>query len=157
MNPTRWLRIGLGYLALLWAEVGAWALFAPRSFYDGFPGFGRTWVAVDGPYNEHLVRDVGALNLALVVVLVAAAITLSRPLVVSAALAALVWGVPHTLYHLFNRGPLSAADYAVSVGGLAFASALPLVILLTAARATPQPASEAAPTASDAEPTAGVR
>ena len=34
-------------------------------FYDDFPGLGRSWVAADGPYNEHLVRDVGALNLAL--------------------------------------------------------------------------------------------
>lgn len=119
-----------------------WALFAPRSFYDGFPGLGRRWVSVDGPYNEHLVRDVGALNLALVVVLVAAAITVSRPLVVTAALASLVWGVPHTLYHLFNRGPLSTFDFALSVGGLAFSSALPLVILATASRTTERPAGD---------------
>ena len=157
MNPTRWLRIGLGYLALVWAQVGGWALFAPRSFYDGYPGLGRTWVAVDGPYNEHLVRDVGALNLALVVVLVAAAITLSRPLVVTAALASLVWGVPHTLYHLFNRGELSTPDFVASVGGLALLSALPLVILATARRTTPNPANEAPAAADSTEETVGAR
>ena len=38
----------------------------PAAFYDDFPGLGRMWVAPDGPYNQHLVRDVGELNLALV-------------------------------------------------------------------------------------------
>ena len=144
MTPKRLLRIGLGYLALIWAQVGGWALFAPRSFYDGYPGLGRTWVAVDGPYNEHLVRDVGALNLALVVVLVAAAISLQRSLVVTAALAALVWGVPHTLYHLLNRGDLTTSDYALSVGGLAVLSVVPLAILLTSGRSSPTPERAAA-------------
>ena len=45
--------------------VGVWAQVFPRSFYDDFPSMGRVWVAVDGPYNEHLVRDVGGLQLAL--------------------------------------------------------------------------------------------
>ena len=44
------------------AVVGLWAAVAPQSFYDDFPGAGRHWVAVDGPYNEHLVRDVGVLT-----------------------------------------------------------------------------------------------
>jgi len=48
--------------------VGFWALLAPRSFYDDFPGGGRSWVSALPPYNEHLVRDVGGLpsNLAVV-------------------------------------------------------------------------------------------
>src|SRR4051794_22378518 len=54
------------------AVVGLWASLAPRSFYDDFPGAGRQWVAVDGPYNEHLVRDVAVLELALLAVVVAA-------------------------------------------------------------------------------------
>ncbi len=132
MTNTRWIRIALGYLAIASAQIGAWALFAPRSFYDGFPGLGRGWVAVDGPYNEHLIRDVGALNLALVVLFVAAAITLSRPLVVTAAGAALVWGVPHLLYHLFNTDGLGGADVAASLGGLALFAALPILLIITA-------------------------
>jgi hypothetical protein len=44
--------------------IGSWALFAPASFaYD--LGIAQLWVATDGPYNEHLVRDVGALSLGL--------------------------------------------------------------------------------------------
>lgn len=48
-------------------SVGVWATLFPRSFYDSFPGFHRIWVGVDGPYNEHLARDVGSLYLALTV------------------------------------------------------------------------------------------
>jgi hypothetical protein len=44
-----------------------------------FPGAGRSWVAPDGPFNEHLARDVGVLNLALAVVTIAAAVEDGRP------------------------------------------------------------------------------
>ena len=56
-------RVGLGLLAVSAAIVGFWAEFAPKSFYDDFPGGGHHWVRVDGPYNQHLVRDVGQWNL----------------------------------------------------------------------------------------------
>ena len=58
-------RITLAVLAVQGLVLGCWAAFAPRSLYDDFPGFGHHWVVVDGPYNEHLVRDVGSLFLAL--------------------------------------------------------------------------------------------
>lgn len=64
LNPL-WTRALLGYLAATGVPIGLWQLLWPRSFYVGFPGFGRAWVAVDGPYNEHLVRDVGGGTLAL--------------------------------------------------------------------------------------------
>ena len=58
-------RIGLVILALSSGPIGLWATFAPKSFYEDFPGGGRHWVQLDGPYNHHLVTDFGALNLAL--------------------------------------------------------------------------------------------
>src|SRR4029078_1859716 len=87
MTYQRWIRIALGYLALISLEIGVWAQFFPRSFYDHYPGLGRTWVAVDGPYNEHLVRDVGGLNLGLAAVLIVALVTLSQWTVVAPSLA----------------------------------------------------------------------
>lgn len=138
MTHARWFRIALGYLALSSLQIGFWALFAPRSFYDGFPGFGRTWVAVDGPYNEHLVRDFGALNLALLVIFVAAAVSLSRPLVMTAALASLVWNVPHLTYHVINTDGLTSMDLVASLGGLAASVAFSLLILVTARTRLPQ-------------------
>lgn len=60
-------RAALWLLTSTTLVVGAWALLAPASFYRAFP-LGRAWVAVDGPFNEHLLRDVGGLFLALTVV-----------------------------------------------------------------------------------------
>jgi hypothetical protein len=48
-------------LALIGGYVGLWAAAWPRRFYDSFPGLGRHWVLALGPYNEHLIRDVGGL------------------------------------------------------------------------------------------------
>jgi hypothetical protein len=127
-------RVVLCYLGLNTLLVGAWAQFAPRSFYDSFPGLGRAWVAVDGPFNEHLIRDVGGLNLALTAVLAAAALTLSRSLMVSAAIASLLYGVPHLIYHLAHTEPLSMGDVVGSVGGLALFVLLAGAVLLRAAR-----------------------
>ena len=90
--------------------VGLWAQGFPRSFYDDFPGSGRVWVAVDGPYNEHLVRDVGALNLAVAVVAIVAFVTLSRAAVLAAGGAWLAYGIPHLVYHLRHLDPLDGAD-----------------------------------------------
>ena len=118
MNLQRWVRIALGYLIIVTAQVGVWALLAPRSFYDDFPGLGRMWVSVDGPYNEHLVRDVGALNLALLVLFVAAWLRPGRQLLVLAGVASLVWGVPHAVYHLLNTDGFAGSDLALSLGGL---------------------------------------
>src|SRR4028118_1615057 len=68
------LRVGLGFLALSQGVIGAWALLGPRTFFDHFPGTALGWVALLPPYNEHLVRDVGALSLALTVLLGYAAV-----------------------------------------------------------------------------------
>ena len=118
MTFERWVRVALGYVIVVSGQIGVWALFAPGSFYDDFPGLGRAWVSVDGPYNEHLVRDIGALNLALCVVLIAAFVRMTPSLVRAAGFAVLVWGVPHAVYHLVNTDGLATADVAASLGGL---------------------------------------
>ncbi len=118
MTLERWVRVALGYTIVVSGQIGVWASFAPSSFYDDFPGLGRAWVSVDGPYNEHLIRDVGALNLALCVVLIAAFVLMTRTLVAAAGLAVLAWGVPHAVYHLANTEGLDGGDRAVSLGGL---------------------------------------
>lgn len=54
----------LAALLVFGVPIGLWQQLAPRSFYDSFPGFGRTWVSPDGPFTEHLVRDIGGRPLA---------------------------------------------------------------------------------------------
>ena len=137
MTYRRWARIALGYLSLVSLEIGLWAQFAPRSFYDHFPGLGRAWVRVDGPYNEHLVRDVGGLNLGLAAVLITALITLSRPTILAASLASLLYGIPHLVYHVVNTDGLDSGDVAVSLGGLALFAVLPIALIAVLPRMTP--------------------
>ena len=136
MTYRRWLRIALGYLALVSLEIGLWAQFAPRSFYDHFPGLGRAWVSVNGPYNEHLVRDVGGLNLGLAAVLIIAIITLSRPTIIAAATASLLYGVPHLIYHIFNTDGLTSGDVAASLGGLALFAVVPIALIVVSPKSS---------------------
>jgi len=95
-----WVRAALAVLVVFALPVGVWQQLFPRSFYTDFPGFGRVWVSVDGPYNEHLIRDVGGGTLALAVVALIALVRPTRALVGAAAVATLVAQVPHTIYHL---------------------------------------------------------
>ncbi|MEO7398467.1 MAG: hypothetical protein ABIW84_07885 [Ilumatobacteraceae bacterium] len=130
---TRVRRVALVVIGFGSVVVGAWAQVWPRSFYDEFPGFGRGWVAVDGPYNEHLVRDVGGLNLGLALAafwaLLAGSVLLAR--VVGAA--ALVYGLPHLLYHASHLDDFDTSDAVGIVVGLAFAAAAALVALIAPA------------------------
>ena len=137
MTKDRLVRLGLLYEAASFALVGFWAAFAPRSFYVDFPGTGRHWISADGPFNEHLVRDVGELNLALFVVLVAALITMSMPLVRAALVAVIVNGVLHVVYHARHLDLFSSSDSAAVIGSLVLAPALAVVLLvLTRGRAS---------------------
>jgi hypothetical protein len=135
MNRPLVLRVGLALLAVTAVVVGVWAGFAPRSFYDDFPGFGRHWVAADGPFNEHLVRDVGWLNLALAVTTVAAAITLARGIVRASLAAWLVSAVPHLLYHATHLDELGTGDQIAMIASLAVAPVLAVALLVVAAPA----------------------
>lgn len=92
-------RICLGMIAFIGFGVGVWALAWPLDFYGAFPGCGRTWVSLDGPYNEHLVRDVGALNLC-IGALAAFGLLLPRsvePRVVG--ISTTFYALPHFIYH----------------------------------------------------------
>src|SRR5947209_2214057 len=72
------IRIGLLALAAPNLIVGIWLLFAPRSFYDDFPGFGHRWVGPLGPYDEHAFADFGGALLALGLLCFLAAVWMER-------------------------------------------------------------------------------
>lgn len=92
-------RVSLLCLAVAGLYQGVWAQIAPRSFFEDFPG-GMSWIAAEGPFNEHLARDIGGLVNGLSVVAIVAAWSLSRPLLVANALGWLVYALPHLGYHL---------------------------------------------------------
>jgi hypothetical protein len=137
MSARLTLRVALGILAVSGLAVGVWASAAPHSFFSSFPGLGHAWAAGDGPYNEHLVRDVGDLNLALAVVTVAAAVWLTRPVVFAAAAAWLVYSVPHLAYHAANLQAVVPDDRVAELVSLSVPIVLGVVVLavLPAARA----------------------
>ena len=111
------LRTGLALLAATQSVIGVWALFAPHAFYAAFPGAGHAWVALLPPFNEHLVRDVGALSLATAVLLTVAAVTADR-LVSGTALAAYAaYALPHTLFHGLHLEEFTLVDAAAQMGG----------------------------------------
>jgi hypothetical protein len=93
-------RILLAVLAVLGIAPGAWAAFAPESFYTDFPGFRSAWVSGDGPYNEHLIRDVGGFFLALGLLALVAAISGKSLAAKLAGVAWLVFSLVHAWYHL---------------------------------------------------------
>jgi hypothetical protein len=134
---TRVIRVALVALALIALWTGGWATVSPRAFFDTFPGAGHAWVAADGPYNEHLIRDFGALNLALAAVTIVAAVTLGRAVVIAAALAWLLYQVPHLVYHARHTDVYDSSDKVAVLAALALAVVLPVVILVAERRRPP--------------------
>ncbi|KAA5826844.1 hypothetical protein ABT337_09025 [Saccharopolyspora hirsuta] len=121
-----WLRAGLAALTFVHAATGVWTSFFPRSFYDDVPT-----VNDYPPFNEHLFRDFGAMNLAMAVVLGAAAVRLERTLVQIALAANLVWAVPHLVFHAAH--PTGSA----LVAALAAVVVIPSVLLVLSRGASP--------------------
>ncbi len=127
MNHRQIERGSLGLIAVLMLPAGLQAAFAPRSFFDDFP-FGRGWIAHEGDaYNEHLVRDVGALFIALVIV-TAWTVWKGRP-GRPVAVAWLVQGVLHLYFHLGHLDGYESVDKIGLVGSLVVVPALALVAL----------------------------
>ena len=121
---ARWSLIAI---AVLMIHAGVQAAFAPRSFFDEFP-LGRGWISAgDASYDEHLVRDVGALFLALIVVTLWCA--WRRVAMAAVAVGWLVQGVLHLGYHVGHLEGLGDADKAGLVVSLALVPILALVAL----------------------------
>jgi hypothetical protein len=123
------IRIALAYLAITIGLLAIWILFAPRGFYDNFPGGSAHWVSALPPYNEHLERDFGATSLGLAVLAGLAAYWMDRRVIQAAALTLLVAGLPHLIYHLTTTGHYSTGDNVASLIGLALDVILPLGLL----------------------------
>jgi AhpD family alkylhydroperoxidase len=130
-------RLLLLSLAVPSALTGAWALFAPRSWHESFPGFDRDWLPVFGAYNEHLARDYGGALLALAVLLAWAALAPRAPLTRVAAASFLTWALPHFVYHLAHVGDLPAGDDTVNMLLLGGTVVIPLALLFMPTESPP--------------------
>lgn len=109
------MRAAVAVLLLSGLDVGAWATISPAGFYASFPGLGHHWVRALGTFNEHLVRDVGALSLALTALAAYALLRPTRDVLRATGIAWLTWGVIHLAYHLTKLGTLDGTDDALEV------------------------------------------
>ena len=119
-------------LGVMFAPTGLQAAFVPRSFYDDFP-LGRGWIPLTaGHYDEHLVRDVGGLFLALVVLSVW---SWWRPaLCLPVAVAWFGQGVFHLVFHLRHLDGIAGVDRIGLVGSLVAAPVVAAVAIIAARR-----------------------
>ena len=79
-------------VAAFWLGSGAWAFFAPRSFFDQLATF--------PPYNEHLIHDIGAFSIGLGAVLVFALVGL--PAMSTALFGVGVGSAVHVVSHIID-------------------------------------------------------
>jgi hypothetical protein len=128
------LRAVLAALALGAAVPGAWAAFAPRSFYDDFPGTGH-WVSRLPAYSEHLVMDVGAFYLAFALMLGWAALRPAPALVIPLCSGWAVFCAVHLAWHATHLEGFGAANAIGQTAALAAVLAATLAALVLARRA----------------------
>lgn len=121
---------GRTVLLLLWllavscSVTGAYAIAAPHSFYRHVVG-----VHLLGPYNEHLLSDVGGFYLGFGVTFTWAARTLSSQLVRATCAGFALTQTAHFIWHALNLQPFTFAQGAVQTIGLGVFLALPLAVL----------------------------
>lgn len=93
---TRWTTAtGVASLA-----IGIWGFCWPFGFFEDFPLPGTGWVSTLGDYNEHLVRDFGAAQIALGLAAVITGFQRSRDGTVAILSGFILFGSLHFGYHL---------------------------------------------------------
>lgn len=120
-------RVALGLIAVAMLPAGLQAAFTPKSFFDDFP-LGRRWIAHQGDvYNEHLVRDVGFLFLAMIIV-TGWAVLRQQP-GRGVAVAWLVQGVLHLAFHVRHLDGYDTVDKFGLFASLVLVPSLALLAL----------------------------
>lgn len=128
------VRLGLLFLATLALVPGLWASISPASFFSDFGDLSFSWVPIAPPFNEHLVRDVGAAYLAFSVPLLAAAFIMDRRLSQIALLAWLVFAATHLFFHIDRQEWTPGADKTQAIA-LGLTVVLPAILIPLARRA----------------------
>ena len=124
------IRAGLWFLAAGQAITGIWALAAPRSFYDDFPGAGLDWVVAIPKYSEHLVRDVARQPGLRGLVPVGGFESREERGQGRARRLARVRH-PHLIFHIFNLDALSSTSRVVQLIALGITVLVPIVLLMS--------------------------
>ncbi|MFG2784811.1 hypothetical protein ACGFY7_44200 [Streptomyces prunicolor] len=132
-TSTRIRYVSLGLLAVVGLYTGGWAYFSPTGWYANFPGLGLSWLPQLGPYNEHLVKDAGAMFLALALLtIVALREVRNTGLVQTTGAVWLVFNVLHFSYHVQHLDMYGTRDQVLNVVFLAALVLLSAVLLVPA-------------------------
>jgi hypothetical protein len=124
MNAGRWVQAGLALFAVVETALGLWTSVLPRRFYDLVPGVDML------PYNEHLLRDYGGMNLALALVFWVALAHSSEVWWARTAFGAyLLFAVPHLAYHMAHLDGLNRSELLFTVISLPLAVLIPALLL----------------------------
>ena len=122
---------GLWVMGIFGLYSGVQQQFLPRFFYDQFPGFGMTWVSPDGPFNEHLMRDLGGANLGLTLLIFLAIARPTAYLVRGVAIAVLIAQAPHFIYHALHLDLLpNTLERVLQTASLGIALLVPVLVLI---------------------------
>ena len=133
MTRTRWLQVLLGINLVALLPLAVWPLASPRGFYDEFPGGGFHWIDINGPYNEHFIRDFGSLNAAMLVLVGFALWKLTPGLVLTAGVALAVQALPHAIYHLSHTDVYESSEKVIATAPLVIQFVMGLAIAWLAA------------------------
>ena len=132
---ANWVRLALVALGVPNLVTGAWAVFAPRSWYEDFPGWDPPLVSAEPPFNAHLAGDAGAGFLATAVVVLLAAWLADRRTVQVALAAYGAFAIPHALHHVRNPSPaLTDAENLQNAGTLVFTAVVTIGLLAVVSR-----------------------
>lgn len=123
----RWL---LALTVIIGLYVGLWAQFFPHAFHTSFPGFGLSWISIDGPENEHLTRDVASLYLALAAISITGLVSRAAVIGRVAGLGWTVFGVLHFAHHLTHVVG-TPVDIIGTVLSLGISAILGILLLFT--------------------------
>jgi hypothetical protein len=126
---TAALRNGLWAMAIINLAIGAYGAISPSGFY-------RNVIGVDllGPYNEHLLGDIGGFYLGFAAVFAWAAWTLSAELIRGVSIGFAVSQFLHSLFHITSLEGFSAEEAIVQTVALGAILVAPLVFLRLVAR-----------------------
>ena len=140
MTRTRWIQLLLGINLVSLLPLAIWPLASPQGFYDNFPGGSYHWIDINGPYNEHFLRDFGALNAALVVVIIFALWKPTTSLLQATGLALAVYALPHAIYHLSHLDVYKSSEKFIATAPLVLQIFMGAAIFwLSTTRSTDQP------------------
>lgn len=117
-------------LSMIGLIVGVWAYVFPRGFYDLFPTVVGSWINQDGPYNQHLIRDVGAMYLALGLASLGGLVWRSAQTLRLLGLTWTTFGLLHFSYHLTHLHGMTTTDAIGNVVGLGLCLLLGVAIVL---------------------------